>query len=205
MTSRGERNNNPGDLEGSIPWQGLKGHDGVYDVFDTPEDGIRALALDLLNQQRLHGLNTVEKIIPKFAPSADDNDVAAYIRAVRDGMPVRPDQVLDLTVPYTLKHFIEAVIIHENGACPYSDAQLVAGIDAALNPKEPPMADASSPAPSNPVQNTLTAGGSVTIATAAIDYIVHATSLPPMSATLESGLAGLLVLAGHLLYKRLMG
>lgn len=206
MTPRGERDNNPGNLEGAIPWQGLKGHDGAYDVFDTAENGIRALALDLLNQQRLHGLNTVGEIIPKFAPAADGNDVAAYIAAVCKYTGWAPDQRLYLSAFFDLKGITEAVIRHENGDCPYSNAQINDGIDAALNPKqEPSMAEAFSPAPSNTVQNTLTAGGGMTMATALIDYAVQITHLPPMPVTLETALAGVLVLAGHLLYKRLMG
>ena len=51
-------------------------------VFDTPEHGLRALAKDLVNQQRIHNLATVDQIISKYAPPADANDTAAYIAAI---------------------------------------------------------------------------------------------------------------------------
>lgn len=118
--SRGIINNNPGNLTGDDQWQGLAGKDnGGYLKFDTPENGLRAMAIDLRNQQDVYGLNTVQAIITKYAPP-DTNDTASYIKGVSASMGVQPDQKIDLHDPETMHRMMDAVIRHENGGNPYS-------------------------------------------------------------------------------------
>ena len=79
LTSRGYRNNNPGNLRyiAKNPWQGQIGNDNGYGIYDTPQNGTRALG----HQLRAYGdrgLNTVKLIISTWAPSSD-NDTIAYI------------------------------------------------------------------------------------------------------------------------------
>lgn len=124
---RGIRNNNPGNLRpsSSYKWLGQAGVDeGNYLIFDTPDNGLRAAAKNLLNQQRKHGLRTVRDIITKYAPAADNNDTQAYILAVSDELGVAATDPLDLGQSDQLAAFLRAVIRHENGVQPYSDAQL---------------------------------------------------------------------------------
>ena len=75
---RGLRNNNPGNIVLSdIPWLGkIAGDDERFETFQTPEHGIRALSLNLLNYARKHGLETVQDIIPRWAPASENNTVA---------------------------------------------------------------------------------------------------------------------------------
>lgn len=130
--TRGVRNNNPGNLEGAtIPWRGQVGTDGAYCVFDTAEHGLRALAVNLLAYQRLHGLITVRQIITRWAPPAE-NDTVAYVADVAKQMMVDPEATLDLTQPPTLDALVGAIVRHENGCNPYPPRVLVAAVDDAL-------------------------------------------------------------------------
>jgi hypothetical protein len=129
---RGIRNLNPFNLrpDRRWTWRGQAGVDdarpgGPYLVFHTPADGLRAGFINLANQQRKHGLDTVREIITKYAPAADDNDTEAYIAAVARAIGKDADAHLDLVGgDGQLAAFGRAVIRHENGVQPYSDAQL---------------------------------------------------------------------------------
>lgn len=207
---RGERDNNPGNLEGGIAWRGLLGHDGPYDTFDTVANGLRALALDLINQQRLHGLRTIGDIIPKFAPAADHNNVAAYIAAVCAETGWQAGQQLDLTQPATLVSLMRAVIAHENGACPYSVGQLGEAALAALNPEKPmpaPETPAVAPSPlTHPVMITTGATMGAAGAAGVLQYAqacVSAHALLPLSDPVALTLGGGLMILCHLLSTRL--
>ncbi|GAB5071156.1 hypothetical protein SedNR2807_13420 [Citrobacter sedlakii] len=131
--ARGIRNNNPGNLEYSKfnPWVGQNGDDGRFAKFETPEHGIRALGRNLMSYQR-QGIDTVNEIINRWAPPTDNNDTAAYIKAVCEQLGVSADEPLDSSNPDTLKALCAAIIQHENGSQPYSDQQLTSGVSAAL-------------------------------------------------------------------------
>ena len=114
---------NPGNLRfiASILWHGQTGQQGGFVVFDTLNNGARALAIDLLNAQNLHGLDTVRQIVSTYAPPSE-NDTAAYIAAVSTEMKVDPDDWLDLDLPETLTALVSAVWHHEQGQLPDSAA-----------------------------------------------------------------------------------
>lgn len=130
---RGVRNNNPGNLEASSsnPWVGQTGSDGRFAKFETPEHGIRALGRNLISYQR-QGIDTVGEIINRWAPPSDNNDTAAYIKAVCVQLGVTANQPLDASNPDTLQALCAAIIKHENGSQPYSQDQLSTGVSAAL-------------------------------------------------------------------------
>ncbi|HCT9373657.1 TPA: hypothetical protein ACRR1L_002853 [Klebsiella quasipneumoniae] len=130
---RGVRNNNPGNLEASSsnPWVGQTGSDGRFAKFETPEHGIRALGRNLISYQR-QGIDTVGEIINRWAPPSDNNDTAAYIKAVCAQLGVTANQPLDASNPDTLQALCAAIIKHENGTQPYSSDQLSTGVSAAL-------------------------------------------------------------------------
>jgi hypothetical protein len=116
--SRGYRNNNPGNLRyiASNPWNGQTGNDGGYGVYDTPENGTRALGHQLQAYSD-EGYATVSAIITHWAPSSDGNDTAAYIADVADQLGVGADDSIDV---YTvLPQLAAAIAKHENG---YLDA-----------------------------------------------------------------------------------
>lgn len=119
---RGIRNHNPGNIElGGDRWQGLapkaQQTDGRFAVFNTPAYGIRALCRILITYQDDHKLNTVRKVINRWAPSSENN-TDSYVSAVCNAVDVGPDEPLDLQEYHTLRPFAEAIIRHENGAGP---------------------------------------------------------------------------------------
>ncbi|ENF6321248.1 hypothetical protein ABRW72_003504 [Salmonella enterica subsp. enterica serovar Newport] len=141
-SARGIRNKNPGNLEYSKtnPWVGQTGDDGRFAKFETPEHGIRALGRNLLSYQR-QGIDTVNDIINRWAPPSDNNDTAAYIKAVCAQLGVTENQPLDASNPDTLQALCAAIIKHENGTQPYSPDQLSTGVSAALGLSQLPTSN----------------------------------------------------------------
>lgn len=126
MTARGIRNKNPGNLRKSgDKWQGLsaKQTDKDFFVFEHEVYGIRALARVLINYQDKYNRRTIKKIIEHWAPP-NENNTAAYIAAVSSAVGVSPTAKLDLHTAAHLKPVVMAIIKHENGSNPYTDAQI---------------------------------------------------------------------------------
>lgn len=135
MTARGIRNHSPGNLRYNprIAWAGEA--DPPYDeegycVFQDDFNGIRALCRDLKSKWD-RGLRSVRKIIEVYAPP-NENNTAAYERDVSDRLGINPDDLIDLSNAGQLQVFAHAVILHENGCCPYSDALIGQAVRAAL-------------------------------------------------------------------------
>lgn len=125
--------NNPFNLRpGNAPWRGEQAPRKGYCVFDTSEHGLRAGYIQLVIYEDRHNCRTVCTIVNRFAPPSDHNDTTAYIADVSRRMGVQQDDTLDLHHPTTLLSLGRAMIWHENGVQPYSDAQLEAGVNAAL-------------------------------------------------------------------------
>lgn len=126
--NRGIRNNNPGNLRPTgDKWQGMAGIADNFIVFENMLYGCRALGTDLSNKY-FQGLNTVTKIISKYAPPSE-NITTAYIGAVAKALGVGVNQPLEWTKALLAK-FMRAVIMHENGAqgSMVTDAQITTGI-----------------------------------------------------------------------------
>ncbi|MGB4414666.1 MAG: structural protein P5 [Paludibacter sp.] len=82
MKSRGLRNNNPLNIRHNEDvFQGeINGNDKRFKTFSSLPYGYRA-AFVILGTYLSHGLNTIEKIITKWAPPAE-NDTESYIDKV---------------------------------------------------------------------------------------------------------------------------
>lgn len=93
--SRGFRNNNPGNIRPNpnYTWQGQIGSEGGYVKFDSMYNGFRALGIDLKNKVA-RGLDTIEKILPVYAPKADKNPTEDYINTVAKWSGVARDKSL---------------------------------------------------------------------------------------------------------------
>lgn len=77
-TKRGERNNNPGNLNfAGQAGASLERPGGRFARFETAFDGLRALARQLMLYAG-RGINSVEKIISTWAPASDNNNTTAY-------------------------------------------------------------------------------------------------------------------------------
>jgi len=137
-TPRGIRNNNPGNIRRSAdPWQGLAKdqNDDAFFQFSEAKWGIRALARVLISYQDKHGLRTVRAIISRWAPPVE-NKTSSYIDHVARRLGVGADDPLDVHDYRVLRGLVEAIVAHENGLQPYTDAQIDAGL--VLAGVEPP-------------------------------------------------------------------
>lgn len=82
MTARGIRNRNPGNLEkdkkGPV-WSGevWPGDDKRFCTFQSMAWGCRAIMRTLRTYHKGHGLQTVEEIVGRWAPS-NENDTKSY-------------------------------------------------------------------------------------------------------------------------------
>ncbi len=136
---RGIRNNNPGNIRrNGDPWQGLAKDqaDREFFTFKSAVYGIRALARLLITYQDKYGLCTIETIIARWAPTVE-NDTKAYIQSVARHTGFSPLQTLDMHCFEYLKPVVEAIIQHENGQQPYSDAEITkALVLAGVEPKQ---------------------------------------------------------------------
>lgn len=144
-TPRGNRNNNPGNIEASKnPWDGQTGSDGRYATFATPEHGIRALGKNLLSYQR-QGYVTPRQIITRWAPPNDGNPTEEYIANVSAALGVSDNERLNLSNIKTLSTLAKAIMVQENGAknVTYTDQQISTGLQAALGVSQlPPSPEA---------------------------------------------------------------
>lgn len=129
----GERNDNPGNIKRTTAhWAGMRAEqtDPVFVQFKTPEWGIRAIVRILVTYHR-EGVVTPRQIISRWAPPTE-NDTSAYIDDFCRRCSLDPDEVIaELDAPH-LQSVVTAIIIHENGRCIYSAAQVAAGIAMAL-------------------------------------------------------------------------
>ncbi len=115
---RGIRNNNPGNIRrGSDPWQGripwTESTDKEFEQFQKFWYGVRAMTIIVKNYFSKYKLNTVSKIINRWAPPIE-NDTQAYIRAVVTITGFKADQVLTPDKE-TLRRLVYAISDHENG------------------------------------------------------------------------------------------
>ncbi|EIW7424963.1 lytic transglycosylase catalytic, partial [Escherichia coli] len=119
-TKRGERNNNPGNLNfAGQAGASLERPGGRFARFETAFDGLRALARQLILYAG-RGINSVEKIISTWAPASDNNNTTAYIRAVSQRLGVDPRAALNMSDPQTMSALMSSIIQHENGRNIYS-------------------------------------------------------------------------------------
>ncbi len=134
MTSRGIRNNNPGNIRKGEKWQGLAEtqNDSSFLVFKSPEWGIRALCRILRNYQKKYGLSDIRSIINRYAPPAE-NDTDGYIYSVCLALGVKDYTPVNLLDDNILLKLLKAIIRHENGDQPYSDEVLLKGISMEKN------------------------------------------------------------------------
>ena len=128
--TRGIRNHNPGNLRrSSDPWQGLASEqtDKEFFQFTSAKWGIRALARTLIAYQDKVGLKTIKQMIGRWAPPVE-NDTGAYVRAVAASVGVGQDAEIDVHEYAILRPLTLAIIRHENGQQPYTDAEIDAGL-----------------------------------------------------------------------------
>jgi hypothetical protein len=130
--TRGVRTNNPGNLRATkVDWYGQVGVDSYgMCIFDTPENGIRALARQLLAYYNKYGLRTVDQIISRWAPPSENN-TTSYIVHVANELGVNPQDRLMLPGQTTVKQLTVAIIRHECAGYTYPDDVINQGVTRA--------------------------------------------------------------------------
>jgi len=155
FVSRGDRNAHGGT--GGLAPLGIRSnnplnmldHDNEI-VYDTPEKGIAAAAENLRKGYR--GL-TLAAIADKWTGGARTGNtpqqMANYVGILSKGTGLSGDQTPDLNNPAVVAALVKAQIRAENGQQPYTDAQINAGVGAALagGAAGAPTAPGSSTAP----------------------------------------------------------
>lgn len=137
MTTRGIRNNNPGNIEKGIAWDGLAKPSEMsseqraeprFCVFRNAVWGIRAMAKILNTYQTRYGLKTILEMVNRWAPD-HENPTQVYAKFVADGLGVRIDEEIELNFD-NLRYIIRRMIKFENGHQPYT-WEVEAGVFAA--------------------------------------------------------------------------
>lgn len=143
-SARGNRNNNSGNIEfsKSNPWQGQIGSDGRFAIFDTPENGYRAMAKLLVNYQDKYGVDTPRKVIERWAPLKDTGNSKAsqdnYIAAVSKQLGINPDDKINMKDPVILQKLMTGISTFENGGLAHGQDVLGRGVARALGLPEQP-------------------------------------------------------------------
>ncbi|PRZ51228.1 hypothetical protein BX589_12069 [Paraburkholderia fungorum] len=100
--SIGIRNNNPGNLKDPKT--------GQFQSFATQQEGIAAADANLLAYQTKHGINTIDGIVNRWAPSGDgNNNPTAYAASVSKATGFAPDQQIDLSDKATRTKVLNAM------------------------------------------------------------------------------------------------
>lgn len=116
---RGLRNNNPLNIEktrGGNPWQGeiVPSADSRFAQFKSMAYGYRAAFKLLNNYQRNYGLDTIRKLISRWAPS-NENYTDNYVKVVSERSGVPADGRITTTNRDVMVPIVSAMSYVENG------------------------------------------------------------------------------------------
>jgi hypothetical protein len=127
---KGIRNKNPLNIrfKKANNWDGQIGESGGFSVFEETKFGIRAAAKLLRNYQFKYQLDTIQKIINRWAPPVE-NVTSSYIEHVAQVMEMSPAEYINLNDDGTLVALINVMILHENGVNPYSKETILEGVE----------------------------------------------------------------------------
>ncbi len=126
--SRGIRNNNPGNIRLSVST--FKGEvspssDTSFKQFESMAWGYRAMFLIIHNYDQLYGINTLNKIIRRWAPDVE-NDTNAYIKTVAKRLGVTSCSCINSLSRETMVAMVGAMSRIENGVPPV-EAEIAEG------------------------------------------------------------------------------
>lgn len=111
---RGFRNSNPGNIEDgpfARSQPGYVGSDGRFAKFASMEHGTGAMNA-LLDSYEKRGVNTIDGVINRWAPSSDGNNTQAYVQNVARQAGLDPSAPI---TPDKRQAIIAAMAQHENG------------------------------------------------------------------------------------------
>ena len=113
---RGLRNNNPGNIrKNSDVFQGEKtSSDRDFKQFKSMAYGYRAIFKILSNYYRNYKLDTIRKMIDRWAPE-NENDTDAYIKAVSDYAGIPADDPININDREQMIRIVGGMSKVENG------------------------------------------------------------------------------------------
>ena len=113
---RGLRNNNPGNIRrNSDVFQGEKtSSDKEFKQFKSMAYGYRAIFKILSNYYRNYKLDTIRKMIGRWAPE-NENDTDAYIKAVSDYAGIPTDDSINVNDREQMIRIVAGMSKVENG------------------------------------------------------------------------------------------
>lgn len=110
---RGIRNNNPLNISYVPGQQGAVGSDGRFGIYGSQEEGIASAERQLLRYQD-RGIDTLTKVLNKWAPSSENN-TAAYISTVARDTGIDPNEKVDFRNRQQAAAIIASMARHETG------------------------------------------------------------------------------------------
>ena len=115
-TSRGLRNNNPGNIRlSNTRYLGeVDSTDSAFKQFKSMAYGYRAMFVLLHTYQRKHHLNTIAEMISRYAPAVE-NHTEKYIQAVSDWSGVPATSRITATNSDIMVPIVAAMSRVENG------------------------------------------------------------------------------------------
>ena len=113
---RGLRNNNPGNIrKNSDVFQGEKtSSDKEFKQFKSMAYGYRAISKILSNYYRNYKLDTIRKMISRWAPE-NENNTDAYIKAVSDYAGIPADDPINVNDREQMIRIVAGMSKVENG------------------------------------------------------------------------------------------
>ena len=133
MSTRGERNNNPLNIDRTlIQWDGMavQQTDPRFIDFEKPEDCYRTASRII--REHSSSRSTIDSIVYSWAPGVE-NDTESYIKDVCQRTGFSRFQPLTITRvvgdPCDLLPLLRGMTWHENGEDIYDDSVIQAGMD----------------------------------------------------------------------------
>ena len=124
----GLRQRNPGNIRPGAGFIGESGAGSGYSIFDSDDEGLRAIQRLLMTYGDEYGLNTIRGLANRYAPKSE-NPTESYIDFLSKETGIGPDEEIDLAGRGS--DLIPAIVGFEQGQQPFSQEQIDRAIRAA--------------------------------------------------------------------------
>ena len=124
----GLRQRNPGNIRPGAGFIGESGAGSGYSIFDSDDEGLRAIQRLLMTYGDEYGLNTIRGLANRYAPKSE-NPTESYIDFLSKETGIDPDEEIDLAGRGS--DLIPAIVGFEQGQQPFSQEQIDRAIRAA--------------------------------------------------------------------------
>jgi len=125
----GLRQKNPGNIRPGANFIGESGANDGYAVFNSDEEGLRAIQRLLQTYGNKYNINTLEGFANRYAPPSDNNPTSNYIDYLSQQTGIAPDEEINLAEKGA--DLLPAIVGFEQGQMPYTPEQINLAIQAA--------------------------------------------------------------------------